>query len=92
MNEVILQLLIKLFTHLNLLLHYFTFPGNTGLFWHGVLDEKKFGTPELTMEVVNWKSTFMMDDGTADILGNIAKTYKEAIALDLRRLKRSSVI
>ena len=46
-----------------------------------------FGMSELTLEVINWKSTFTMNDNTADILCNIAKMYKEAIGLDLQRLK-----
>lgn len=56
------------------------------------MTKKICGTPELTNEVVNWKSSFTMKDGTTDTLGNVAKSYREAIGVDLQRLKLSGLI
>ena len=46
----------------------------------------------MSKQVLDWSSTFKTPDGTTDNLGTIAKTYKNAIAKDLQRLKLSGLL
>lgn len=54
--------------------------------------KKVLATPQLSKKVLDWSSTFKMPDGTTGSLGTIAKTYKDAIAEDLQRLKLSGLL
>ena len=56
------------------------------------LTTRILGTPELSAQVVNWNSTFVMADGTIDTLANLAKPYRDKITADMQRLKLSGLV